>query len=58
MPIPGRKNQDQNNFTYYKQVCIYAFNKKELKKFYDFGKKSKAENSEDIEIIRFLELIL
>ena len=56
LPIPGRKNQDQNNFTYYKQVCIYAFNKKGLKKFYDFGKKSKAENSEDIEIIRFLEL--
>ena len=54
--IPGaKKNSIKRNF--FKQVCIYAFNKKELKKFYNFKKKfSKNETAEDIEILRFLEL--
>ena len=43
----------------YKQVCVYAFNKEQLKLYHDRGKtigKTPAESSEDIEIIRFLEL--
>lgn len=54
--IPGaKKNSIKRNF--FKQVCIYAFNKKELKKFYNFKKKySRNELAEDIEILRFLEL--
>ena len=54
--IPGaKKNVIKRNF--FKQVCIYAFNKMELKKFYNFKKKfSKNEIVEDIEILRFLEL--
>ncbi len=43
----------------YKQICIYAFNKKQLKDYYDIGKKNgktPVEASEDIEIIRFLEM--
>ena len=54
--IPGaKKNSIKRNF--FKQVCIYAFNKRELKRFYNFKKKfSKNEKAEDIEILRFLEL--
>ena len=40
---------------YLKQVCIYGFNKEELKKFYSRKKKSKLEKIEDIEILRFFE---
>jgi len=40
---------------YYKQVCIYAFNREELIAYGNFGRKSTLEHSEDIEIIRFLE---
>ena len=41
-----------------KQVCIYAFSKDELKKFYEQSKigKTPLEWAEDIEINRFLEL--
>jgi 3-deoxy-manno-octulosonate cytidylyltransferase (CMP-KDO synthetase) len=54
--VPGtKKNSIKRNF--FKQVCIYAFNKMELKKFYNFKKKfSKNETAEDIEILRFLEI--
>lgn len=53
--IPGSKKiiRDKN---YFKQVCIYAFNKKELKEFYSLKKKSKIEEMEDIEILRFFDL--
>ena len=54
-PIPGFKDQKYNSKVYHKQVCIYAFNRKELLEFGNFGGKSKLEESEDIEIIRFLE---
>jgi len=40
----------------YKQVCIYAFPKKQLEHFYNYAKKTYFENLEDIEILRFLEL--
>jgi 3-deoxy-manno-octulosonate cytidylyltransferase (CMP-KDO synthetase) len=52
--IPGEKKK--NNKEFLKQVCIYGFNKKELKKFYFMKKKSKLEKIEDIEILRFFEL--
>ena len=52
--IPGEKNPLNRDFL--KQVCIYAFNKKELKEFYSLKKKSKLESIEDIEILRFFEL--
>jgi CMP-2-keto-3-deoxyoctulosonic acid synthetase len=40
--IPGSKKTIQNK-NYFKQVCIYAFNKNELKKFYSVKKKSEIE---------------
>tara|TARA_B100000767_G_scaffold275789_1_gene315662 strand:+ start:3810 stop:4556 length:747 start_codon:yes stop_codon:yes gene_type:complete len=54
-PLPGFKDPKYTSKVYYKQVCIYAFNREELLKFGEFGRKSKLEESEDIEIIRFLE---
>lgn len=50
-PIPGSKNQSCLG---YKQVCIYCYNKKELKSFLA-DKKTKNEKEEDIEILRFLD---
>ena len=55
--IPGTKYGHSKKT--YKQVCIYAFTKDELDKFYQFGLKhgkTQIEWSEDIEILRFLEL--
>jgi 3-deoxy-manno-octulosonate cytidylyltransferase (CMP-KDO synthetase) len=54
-PLPGFKDPKYSSKVYYKQVCIYAFNREELLTFGNFGGKSKLEESEDIEIIRFLE---
>ena len=54
--LPGYKDGQNAPLAYKKQVCIYAFTKKELKDFYSFGRKSQLEKSEDIEILRFLEL--
>lgn len=53
--IPGFKDVKNTPLTYYKQVCIYAFNRQELLDFGQYGKKSTLEHSEDIEIIRYLE---
>ena len=53
--IPGSKKLKKNH-SFLKQVCIYAFSPIHLKKFYGFKKKSVSEISEDIEILRFLEL--
>ncbi len=53
--VPGSKSKiSKTNFL--KQVCIYAYNKNELKLFKNFGKKSKTEFIEDIEILRFFDL--
>jgi 3-deoxy-manno-octulosonate cytidylyltransferase (CMP-KDO synthetase) len=54
--IPGFKEQKNAPIKYKKQVCIYAFTKAELLSYKNFGRKSELENSEDIEILRFLEL--
>ena len=53
--IPGKKNKS-DKVNYYKQVCIYAFNKYQLKRFASKSKKSLTEKIEDIEILRFFEL--
>lgn len=52
--IPGSKKKDDNK--YFKQVCIYGFNKKQLYNFAGLKKKSAIEKREDIEILRFFEL--
>lgn len=53
-PIPGSKSGE---FVFgKKQVCIYAFPKKALIDFYNYGRKTPLEKVEDIEILRFLEL--
>jgi len=53
--IPGIKDEKNAPAEYYKQVCIYAFSRKELLDYGRFGRKSTIEQSEDIEILRFLE---
>jgi 3-deoxy-manno-octulosonate cytidylyltransferase (CMP-KDO synthetase) len=53
--IPSSKKQALK-YPYLKQVCIYAFNKYELIKFYSKKRKSKIESMEDIEILRFFDL--
>lgn len=53
--IPGFKDEENAPKKYKKQVCIYAFSKNELRAFGSFGRKSSLEQSEDIEILRFLE---
>lgn len=53
--LPGFKEQRNAPSEYYKQVCIYAFNREELLAYGKFGRKSMLEQAEDIEIIRFLE---
>lgn len=52
-PIPSSKKKLKIN--YFKQVCIYGFNKNELRLFSKVKRKTKLEAYEDIEIIRFLE---
>lgn len=54
--IPGFKKDEDAPKKYHKQVCIYAYNREELLVFAKFGRKSTLEQSEDIEILRFLEL--
>lgn len=53
--LPGYKDTKYAPKAYKKQVCIYAFTKEELLTFKAYGRKSKLEYSEDIEILRFLE---
>ena len=54
--IPSFKDKKNVQARYKKQVCIYAFSREELSAFKGFGRKSYLEHSEDIEILRFLEL--
>lgn len=56
LALPGFKDVKCAPTHYKKQVCIYAFTREELAAFRDFGRKSELEHSEDIEILRFLEL--
>ncbi len=46
------------DYAYFKQVCVYGFRPSALEFFADFGKrygKARAEEIEDIEILRFIE---
>lgn len=54
--LPAFKDRKCAPLRYKKQVCIYAFTRDELAAFRSFGRKSKLEHSEDIEILRFLEI--
>lgn len=54
--LPGYKDEKCAPVRYKKQVCIYAFTKDELVSFRAFRRKSELEFSEDIEILRFLEM--
>jgi len=54
--LPGFKDAKFAPKRYKKQVCIYAFSPQELAAFRRFGRKSELEYSEDIEILRFLEI--
>lgn len=54
--LPGFKDPACFPKRYKKQVCIYAFSLDELTAFRSFGRKSALEYSEDIEILRFLEM--
>lgn len=56
IPLPGFKDSKNAPPRYKKQVCIYGFTRDELLAFRNFGRKSELEHSEDIEILRFLEL--
>ena len=55
LAIPGFKDLKNAPAEYYKQVCIYAFSRKELLDYGKHAQKSVIEQSEDIEILRFLE---
>ena len=54
--VPGTKTKEFVPPNYYKQVCIYAFNKQELTDYAEFGRKGTLEYYEDIEILRFLDI--
>ncbi|MEH7495488.1 3-deoxy-manno-octulosonate cytidylyltransferase [Neobacillus niacini] len=52
-PIPT--NKEQGFVKAWRQVCAYAFPKAALKDFSAISEKTRLENIEDIEILRFLE---
>lgn len=56
LAVPGCKAGENAPAIYWKQVCIYAFNRRELEAFGCHGRKGRIEAHEDIEILRFLEL--
>lgn len=55
LPIPGNKKRT-GQCLFFKQVCVYAFNSNELKKFKNCKKKTYYETQEDIELLRFFDL--
>lgn len=52
LPIPFPK--DHQDFTYYKQVCVYAFRPEALKRFAQLS-SGPSEQAEGIELLRFIE---
>jgi 3-deoxy-manno-octulosonate cytidylyltransferase (CMP-KDO synthetase) len=54
-PVPSTKGAAES-VRAFRQVCIYAFNGRELEAFLKHGRKGPIEVSEDIEVLRFLEL--
>lgn len=55
LAVPGIKDPKVGTPVYKKQVCIYAFNKKELAAYGSYNDKANCELYEDIEILRFLD---
>ena len=55
-PIPGNKEKTFVTKKSKKQICIYSFPFTSLTDFGKFNKKTKNENEEDIEILRFLDM--
>jgi 3-deoxy-manno-octulosonate cytidylyltransferase (CMP-KDO synthetase) len=55
-PLPGYKDTALAPPQMKKQVCIYAFDRPQLRAFRQFGRKTETERCEDIEILRFLDL--
>lgn len=56
LAVPGFKARECAPARYWKQVCIYGFTRAELAAYGGHGRKGLAEQHEDIEILRFLEL--
>lgn len=54
--VPAYKDSSKEQDVYYKQVCIYAFTRAQLNAYVASGKKAPCEASEDIEILRFLDM--
>lgn len=54
--IPGNKIGDYNFG--FRQVCAYAFPRDFLRKFSEANKKGELEETEDLELLRFLEMDL
>ncbi len=54
--LPGHKIKELRPPNYFKQVCIYAFSKKELNDYASFQGRGVLERYEDIEILRFLDI--
>ena len=54
LPIPGTKTG--NSIWGYRQVCIYSFPRDSLIEFAKRASKTPLEESEDIELLRFIEL--
>ena len=56
LAIPGIKSSKVGSPIYKKQICIYAFNYKELEAYGKCSGKAEYEKFEDIEILRFFDL--
>ena len=56
--IPGSKSPDplSDRTLYLKQVCIYGYSAEHLRNFASHTQKTPLEETEDIEILRFLEM--
>lgn len=56
LAVPGYKDPAKQQAVYYKQVCIYAFTRDQLLAYAASCSKAPCEVSEDIEILRFLDM--
>lgn len=56
LPIPGCLSKTKTFPEYWKQVCIYAFNKREMELYAKNRARGCCEFFEDIEILRFLQM--
>ena len=54
--VPSFKDKAKRPSVYHKQVCIYAFTREQLDAFAAADSKAPCESSEDIEILRFLDM--